>query len=299
MEHGVADKPRLLVTGASGFLGWNLCRRAVADWSVTGVVHTHPIQIPGVTLRQGDLSDHAFAERLIQDVNPDIVVHLAAVSQPNDCERFPEQSSKINVDLTLHLAGLCRKHATRFVFTSTDLVFDGTSGPYREENAPSPVNEYGRQKVRAESGILKHPEGVLVCRMPLMFGDPGPVAGNFLKSWVEAMNTGKELRLFTDEFRTPVSGTTAADGILCMIERKHEGIVHLGGKERISRYALGRAIARATGTESRAVLAPCSQKDVTMSAPRPPDVSLDSSRAFAMGYAPGSIDQEIALALGR
>ncbi|MEM9807664.1 MAG: sugar nucleotide-binding protein, partial [Cyanobacteria bacterium P01_D01_bin.56] len=127
--------------------------------------------------------------------------------------------------------------------------------------------------------------------MPLMFGAVPPTAQSFLQPFLQTLRDGKELKLFVDEFRTPVSGTTAAKGLLLALE-KAQGLIHLGGKERISRYDFGLLMTEVFDLPDDN-LKPGRQQDVKMSAPRPPDTSLDSTKAFALGYAPGSIQEEL------
>ncbi|MBD3240861.1 MAG: sugar nucleotide-binding protein [Chitinivibrionales bacterium] len=284
---------RLLVTGASGFLGWNLCAEAMRQgWHVTGTVHRHVIEIPDSEVLTVDLREAGAVRRLFDRARPDAVAHLAAVSQPNACEERPEQSRELNVEATRTVAEGCAEAGVPLVFTSSDLVFDGSRAPYREDDAVSPVNEYGRQKAAAER-VLAELDNVAVCRMPLMYGDPGPVATSFIQPWIASLRRGDELRLFVDEYRTPVSGRDAARGLLLALRRPGQRY-HLGGTQRISRYEFGRCLAAAFGLNGDAIRA-SSQADVTMSAPRPPDVSLDSTKARReLGYAPSPIEQELA-----
>jgi dTDP-4-dehydrorhamnose reductase len=171
------------------------------------------------------------------------------------------------------------------------MVFNGLNPPYKEEDPVCPINVYGEQKVRAEEAILENYPYAAICRLPLMFGDPGPVAVSFIQPMMEVMKQGGELRLFVDEFRTPISGKIAALGLLLALE-KVKGIIHLGGTERISRYDFGRLLAGAVGF-SKAKLLRYQQKEMIMKAPRPPDVSFDSARAFRLGFKPLSIKQEL------
>jgi dTDP-4-dehydrorhamnose reductase len=128
--------------------------------------------------------------------------------------------------------------------------------------------------------------------MPLMFGIPSPVAASFIQGFIANLQQGKELTLFTDEIRTPVSGGTAASGLLLALEKRVKGILHLGGIERISRYNFGLLLAEVLGL-SIDLIKPCLQQDVFMPAPRSPDTSLDSSKAFSLGYSPLSIKDEL------
>lgn len=287
---------KLLVTGASGFLGWNLCQLAADHWQVYGTYSSRLVEIPGTTLLKLDLTDRAQLKALFQDLQPDAVIHLAAQSSPNVCEKQPEESYRVNVTASCEIAGFCAEADIPCVFTSTDLVFDGKQAPYRESDPVSPLSRYGEQKVAAESGMLDRYPKTAVCRMPLMFGLASSHASSFIQPFIQTLRAGQDLRLFTDEFRTPASGKTAAQGLLLALENV-QGLIHLGGKERISRYEFGQLMVDiwelpATGLKA------CRQQDVKMAAPRPPDVSLDSTKAFALGYAPLSLREELALLKG-
>jgi dTDP-4-dehydrorhamnose reductase len=282
---------KLLVTGVSGFVGWNICREARDKWDVYGTVLSNTIKISGVNNFQIDLTDFRDLKKVFNEIKPDAVIHAAAATSPNYCQEHPAETKKINVDAAVNIAGLCSEHKTPFAFTSTDLVFDGLNAPYREEDPVCPVNIYGEQKAAAEEGIQERYPSAAVCRMPLMFGKPGPGRSNFFQSMIKAFTEGYELNLFVDEFRTPVSGPTAARGLLLALE-KAEGLINLGGVERISRFNFGLLLMDVLNI-SEANLVRCSQKDMKMSAPRAPDLSLESSRAFALGYDPLSLRDQL------
>jgi dTDP-4-dehydrorhamnose reductase len=273
---------KLLITGASGFLGWNLCQIARADWEVHGTHTRHPIEIPGVELHSIDLTDLDAVDRQIATLAPDAILHTAAASQPNFCQQHPELSHRINVTASAHLAKICHDRQIPFVFTSTDLVFDGTKAPYRETDPVAPLNIYGEQKVAAEREILAAYSRASICRMPLMFGIAPPSATSFIQPWIKSLAAGESLKLFVDEFRTPVSATTAAKGLLLALQTT-PGTINLGGKERISRYDFGLLLADIFGLD-RSLILPIYQKDLQMAAPRAADVSMDVSKALALGY---------------
>jgi dTDP-4-dehydrorhamnose reductase len=282
---------KLLVTGASGFLGWNLCQLAKQDWQVYGTYLVHQVDISEVILLRVELTNFLALKTLFEQIKPTAVIHTAAQSKPNFCQEHPDIAYAINVTASLNIARLCRDRNIPCVFTSTDLVFDGLNPPYKETDSVSPISYYGEQKVLAEQGMLAAYPKTAICRMPLMFGHASPTANSFLQPFLKSLQEGKKLQLFVDEFRTPVSGMTAAKGLLLALE-KAEGILHLGGKERISRYQFGCLLAE-IWQFSPELIETCRQKDVPMSAPRSPDVSLDSSKAFAMGYQPRSLVEEL------
>lgn len=282
---------KLLITGASGFLGWHLCQQAYLEWDVYGTYFSHHLEIPGIKLVKLDLTDLAEVKRVFQEIQPSAVIHTAAQSQPNYCQTHVSESLLINVTASLNIAGLCAKNSIPYVFTSTDLVFDGNKGFYKETDRVNPVNIYGEHKVMAEVGILERYPQAAICRMPLMFGRATPTATSFLQSFLKMLQDGKELKLFVDEFRTPVSGKTAAEGLLLALD-KVQGIIHLGGKERISRYDFGGLLVEVFSIPSTKIKA-SRQEDVKMAAPRPSDVSLDSSKAFELGYTPLSLREQL------
>ncbi|MEB3311272.1 MAG: NAD(P)-dependent oxidoreductase [Snowella sp.] len=282
---------KLLVTGASGFLGWNLCQFAKSDWQVFGTYWTHEINFPEIHLTKIDLTNFQALRQLLETIKPDAILHLAAQSQPNFCQKNPEISYQVNVTSSVNLASLAAELQVPFVFTSTDLVFDGTNPPYTESDRVCPINLYGEHKVKAEQEILKIYPNSVICRMPLMFGRPSPTSQSFIQPFIETLKAGKPLSLFEDEMRSPVSSTTAAQGILLALEKCRGEILHLGGKESVSRHQFGLIMAEQLDLPTDQITA-CLQADVPMAAPRPKDVSLNSTKAYGLGYQPPSLREE-------
>jgi dTDP-4-dehydrorhamnose reductase len=282
---------KLLVTGVSGFLGWNLVPLARQNWQVYGTYFSHSLEIAGINLCKIDLTDLLAVKKIFLEIRPDAVIHLAAQSQPNFCQQNPELSYQVNVTSTINLAQLSAEFQIPFLFTSTDLVFDGTNPPYQESDLVSPINLYGEHKAQAEQEILNvYPESI-ICRMPLMFGIPSPCSPSFIQPFIQTLKAGKPLSLFEDEMRSPVSGKTASEGILLALENCRGEILHLGGKESISRYQFGLLMAEKLGLPTDKITA-CLQADVPMAAPRPKDVSLNSVKAYSLGYNPLSLGEE-------
>ena len=255
------------------------------------MVFSHDVKIPNVQIVKIDLRNLQEIKRLFQDARPHAVIHTAAASDPDFCQDNRTASHKINVDVPIAIAGVCSDYEIPYVFTSTDLVFDGLNPPYREIDPVCPVNVYGEQKVLAEQGVLESYPMAAICRLPLMFGLSGPVATSFIQPMIKALKGGQELRLFVDEFRTPLSARTAISGLFMSLD-KVSGLIHLGGPERISRYDFGTLMAKILKTEN-ARLIPCKHKDIETAAPRPQDVSLDSTKALASGFRPLALANEL------
>jgi dTDP-4-dehydrorhamnose reductase len=282
---------KLLVTGASGFLGSNVCRVAQASWEVFGLYRTKPMSIENVKTMQADLADREPFETMFREVRPNAVIHCAAFPDPNECQKNPDASYRANVLASIVVATLCADAHIPCVFTSSDLVFGGNNPPYAEDSPLDPVNIYGQHKVAAEQGMREAFPDVTICRMPLMFGDAIAPAKSIIQPMIAAIISRKELRLFSDEYRTPVGGTSAAKGLLLALDVS-SGVLHLGGRERISRYEIGVLVAKVIGKSASSII-PALQKENTMSAPRAKDVSLVSEKAFDLGFNPGTVEDQM------
>ncbi|MCF7805028.1 MAG: SDR family oxidoreductase [Candidatus Marinimicrobia bacterium] len=282
---------RLLITGISGFLGWNITRLKPKDWEIHGVYNTHHVSVPGVNTIQTDLTGAEVLNELFRKVQPEAVIHAAAVSSPNECENDPEGARRINIDASIAIAELCLESSIPLVFTSTDLVFDGESPPYAENTAPNPINIYGKHKAEAEQAIASQNPDALIVRLPLMFGDPGPASSNFYQYMRNQLEKGKSLTLFSDEHRTMLSGMAAARGIFQLLG-KASGVVHLPGPESVSRYEFGRILAEVFGFPEE-LIEPVSQRSTDHVAARPGDVSLQSHRAHQLGFNPPPLSEQL------
>ena len=277
----------LLVTGASGFLGWNICQRAKSDWTIFGTVYSHSAKIPGVALVKIDLTIFNDLKNLFKETRPDAVIHAAAQSDPNLCQENRDTSYRINTEAAINIARFCSDLEIPCLFISSDLVFDGLNPPYSEEDEPSPLNVYGEQKLMAEIGMKNQCASIVICRMPLMFGSSGPTGSSFLQPLLRQMRLGMEVNLFVDEFRTPLSGENAVEGLMIALQRLPD-VIHLGGLERISRYEFGKLVMDVFNFRN-AKLNPCRQQEIQMAAPRPRDVSLTNAKAMQMGFQPDPV----------
>jgi dTDP-4-dehydrorhamnose reductase len=171
-------------------------------------------------------------------------------------------------------------------------VFNGLKGNYTETDQTDPVNIYGKQKVSAEKNVLEIYSEACVLRMPLMFGNGGSYAQSFMQPFLQKLQKEESLQLFIDEYRSVVGGYSASKGILHALNNNWQGMYHLRGKEKLSRYDFGLLLCEAFGIDKK-LIAPALQSDVKMAAPRPPDVSLHSAKAFSQGYEPLSVSEEL------
>ncbi len=285
-------KPRLLVTGGSGFLGTHLMRMALSKFEVHYIAHKQISPINNVFAHNVSLNYFPVLEQKVRLLRPDFILHLAADANANHCEVFPWSSWKINVEATKHLALLAATEGIKLCFASTDLVFDGTKGTYDETDIPNPINKYGAQKVEAEKIVLSLAPRAAVFRLPLMFGNPVGKQ-NYFSQMIADLKAQQEVKLFIDEFRSVCGVKSVAQGVLSLMERA-EGVVHLGGNERLSRYEFGILAAKVFGCDI-SLIKPCLQSDINMPAPRPKDVSLNSTKGIYLGFRPLGTEEELRL----
>ncbi len=268
---------RILVTGASGRLGsYLMARLALGRHDVVGWCHRGAGQGVSGRLLPVDLADAAGVSHAIRVADPEVVIHLAAISSADAVRREPGAAWGINVEATRWLADWAKKGDRRLVFTSTDLVFDGARSWYTENDAPRPVLEYGRQKRAAELAVGESSLNLTV-RISLLYGEAPPGREGFFDRAVASMRAGGSAAFFDDEFRTPLDYASAAAALLQLAESSVSGLIHLGGRERISRFELMRRAAVTLGIQPDRAR-PSSLRQQPMDEPRPADVSLDTTR---------------------
>jgi dTDP-4-dehydrorhamnose reductase len=267
---------RWLITGAGGQFGSVLVRELVRGGVLAlGIISPHgPAPFEGTVVRC-DLKDHDAVARLVRANRPTHVVHAAAITHIEQAHDDPELARLTNVDATERLVEMAAEFSARFVSISTDLVFDGSSPPYNESSEARPLSVYGRTKLDGEAFVHSYERGVVV-RLPLMYGLPAVDRPTTFQAQLRSIQARAALRLFKDEFRTPISLTDAARACVLVARSGVTKGVHVGGPERLSRLDMGRAVARAIGLGDASIV-PISQADATFPEPRPRDVSLDSA----------------------
>ena len=277
------------MTGAGGLLGGRLATLLHADgFGVVGGRHAAGLP-PGILETPLDLLDPGSVARALEATRPEAVLH-AAVLQADACEARPAEADALNHRATGSLARACRAGGLRLVVLSTDLVFAGDRPFVSEEHAARPIQTYGRTKLAGEDAALAaHPDAA-VARVTLVVGRGHGPRGTASEAIAWALRAARPLRLFTDEYRTPVDPESVARGVALLLRGKATGRFHLGGPERVSRYELGLRVARALGLPTDGIEA-ARQADHVGPA-RPPDVSLDITRARReLGWAPRPLDE--------
>lgn len=228
---------KILIVGASGLVGSNCLRHFTGQgWEVAGTYFS--FAQPGLhyfnTLNPADENNfdiRAFA--------PDVIVHCGALTHVDYCEQHPEESYTQTVHSTLNLIRIAEETDARLVYLSTDYVFDGTKGPYKETDRVNPLSVYGRHKLEAEEAVLQQLKKPLVLRVTNIYGDEAR-GKNFVARIVQQCKEGKKLtlKLPYDQYASPTNASDIARAIYLLLRDGKEGIYHIGGTDYMNRVEL-------------------------------------------------------------
>jgi dTDP-4-dehydrorhamnose reductase len=271
---------RLLLTGANGFVAGSIIEAARGQWEIHAASRgLAPVERPGLVWHSFDPMDMDTFHDVFHEVDPAAVIHTAAIADIDLCEANRELATRVNYTYTHELAGLCWDHDTRFIFLSTDTVFDGERGMYTETDIPRPINFYADTKVRAEKSIQEFGGNFVIARVALVMGLPVLGEGNsFVSRMAHALREGKQVATPAAEVRTPVDVITLGRALLELAAHEYRGIVHLSGNDRLDRHEMMQRIAKRLGLPPELVVAQ-DPSGIPGRAPRPRDVSLDNTRA--------------------
>ncbi len=266
---------KIFITGGSGLFGSKVAEIAQArgDEVFSGYAHNLPEYGRAVKF---DLLDEKTISELVGKIEPEVIIHSAALTDVDRCEREQELAYKINVDGTRAIATAAEKAGSFLIYISTDYVFDGLCGMYREDDRPNPVSYYGYSKLLGEQFCRG-----CIARTCVIYGSR-PASGkvNFALWLLNNLNSDKEVRVVTDQFITPTLNTNLAAMVLEAADRRLCGVYNLVGATRISRYDYALELAREFDLDKSLIL-PSRMADLMWAAKRPIDSSLDTSKARA------------------
>jgi dTDP-4-dehydrorhamnose reductase len=269
---------KVLVTGGSSTPGFRITQEfAKAGYKVIAQYNEHEIpEIEGVEKVKVDFRDYSKLVDLINSVKPDVIIHTAALGDVDKCESDRELAWKVNVDTTLILVKEALKYNAYFLYLSTDYVFDGERGLYREGDIPNPINYYGLTKLIAENIVRSALSRYSIVRTSHIYG-LGMGRINFARAVVESLSKGQKVRALVDQWLSPTLNTLLAKAVRELVEMEYVGVIHVAG-ERVSRYDFAKAIARKFGF-NEGLIESTTMKDIQFKARRPRDSSLDVSKA--------------------
>ena len=267
----------VVITGASGLLGANLMLNWLSrSWSPIALYGKHPVSF-GAPAFGIDLCDTDRVRKLIEREKPCWIVHCAAATNVDWCEDHPAECHGVNVDASRNLALVAKAAGARFVYISTDAVFDGKQGDYWETDAVNPVNVYARSKVLAERAVAEVLPNSLIVRTNIYgwnLQDKLSLAEWMLKN----LETGTRFPGFDDVVFSPILVNDLADILSEMMTLQLEGVFHIAGSEHCSKFAFAELLAEVFGLDPDLVIR--SRVDsAQLRAPRPRNTSLRTEKA--------------------
>ncbi len=293
---------RLLVTGAHGFVAGSVLSQAADAWQIHALSRGEAVtRRDNLHWHSGDPLDAGQLARLFHEVQPQAVIHTAAIADIDLCQAQPELARTVNIEFTRALARFCAETGARLVFCSTDTIFDGLHAPYHEDDAPGPVNFYATTKVEAENIVRGLGAQAVIARLSLVMGLPVLGSGNsFLVRMIAALKEGRTIGMSVQEVRTPVDVLTVGKALLELAAGNHAGIFHLAGHSRVTRFEMARTIARRLGFSQDLIVPQTATTPVPGRAARPLDVSLDNRRTCLQLQTPmRTLDEGLSLVLQR
>jgi len=276
---------RILILGSKGMLG----RQLVADLSG----EDEGWEIIGLGRQECDITDPQAIERSISLYRPDLVLHTAAYTDVDGCELNPRLAYQVNSEGTKLIAKSCKESSARLLYISTDYVFDGKKDrPYRPDDTPNPINEYGRSKLLGELHIQELLDDYLIIRTAWLFGTG---KRNFVSTIVELAKQERPLRVVEDQVGSPTYTQDLSLAIKEIITLPIRGIIHITNQGSCSRYEMASEILRQLSRVDLAIT-PLSSTEIDRPAKRPPYSVLDISNYLALTGKPLPSWQE---AIGR
>lgn len=268
---------RLLVTGATGLLGINLSLVAVGQGhQVIGLSHSRNlVNVPFEQLK-ADLESHDSAIHLIEGAKPEAMIHCAALADLNAAQNAPDKAHQINCDAAGKLAAAASCWGIPFVHISTDAVFDGTTGGYREEDPVNPLSVYAQTKLAGEELVIRmHPDAIIA--RVVFFGWSVSGDRSLSEFFYNNLRKEKQIQGFTDALFSPLYVEDLADTLLEMLDAGLSGLYHVVSPEHMSKYDFGVHIAQRFGYDPQ-LIEPVCMKTLSRGAPRSSNLVLNPDK---------------------
>lgn len=264
---------KILITGASGQVGSEVFN--ISDNENYGIYFEHEPKNLNENLLKVDIRDRDEVFSTVKKIKPDWIVHCAAATKVDWCETNKNQAWEINFGGTKNLADASKEVNSKFLYISTDYVFDGNQGNYKETDKTNPISFYGITKLDGEL-YVKSLESHLIMRTSHVYS---PVPDNFVL-WVIGKLKAGFVECPDDMISSPTLALELAEAILKAIKKELNGVYHSAGNEHISRYDFAKRIAKTFGYDDSKII-PVKMKDINFTAPRPLNSSLDISKVLS------------------
>jgi dTDP-4-dehydrorhamnose reductase len=225
---------KIVATGAQGFLG--RCLLGSSDECIWEGWSRQQGTVAGIVCKVVDLLDPETVVRLLAETRPDWVINTAAVTNVDSCEVDRAAARRANVDVVANLVAACRQTGVGLAHLSTDYVFDGEAGPYKEGDATRPLSHYGELKLESEELVLQKLERAFVVRTMWLYGYVPGARPNMVTWPLETLARGEEMRIVADQWGNPTYGPDLASALIGLCASEAAGLWHMGGGSFMTRY---------------------------------------------------------------
>ena len=283
-------KLKFLVTGSAGLVGQQVVKDLSKSHQVFSCYNESKPEY-GNSVKM-DLKNREMISSILTEKKPDIVIHLGAMTGVDLCEKEKTSASEINTKATEIIAKECSKLNSFLVYVSTDYVFDGNLGMYKEDDVTNPLGFYGKSKLEGEKVVQNFSTNWCIARTSTPFG-LHPTKKSFPMWVIENLQKQKQIDVLIDQFTSPTYIPNLSRMLIEISERHITGIVHAAGASKISRYQMASMISDKLNLDST-LLKQISIDEMKWVAQRPKDSSLDVSRASSiLNEKPQKIDQSL------
>jgi dTDP-4-dehydrorhamnose reductase len=291
---------RILITGSNGLLGQKLVNKLKSGQKGFELIATargenRISNTEGYTYQSLDITDQSEVKTVIGKFKPNVIIHTAAMTNVDACETEKDACRMLNVDAVSYLVEEAEKYYTHFIHLSTDFIFDGKNGPYKENDIANPLSFYGQSKLDAETIIRNSKINWSIARTIIIYGIVEDMSRSNIVLWAKsALEKKQTITIVNDQFRSPVLAEDLADGCIAIAERGAKGIYHLGGKDLMSIVDLVRRVADYYNLD-KSYIKEITTDSLDQAAKRPGKTGLTIDKAINdLDYNPHSFEEGIA-----
>ncbi len=284
---------KILVTGGEGLLGTRLCKFLSKEHEVISADINILNMERDYEVIKLDITNKNEVEEKLNKIKPDVVVHAAALTNVDFCEKNHEKADLINIKGTENIVNSCKEINSKILFVSSEFVFDGKNGPYDEKAEPNPINYYGETKKKAEEIVKESRLKFLIVRTTVLYGEHKNKMSYV--SWViKNLKEGKKIRIVTDQHTTPTWVKDLAQAIVFLINKDYfkNEIVHTVGKDRLNRYDFTLKIAEVFGLDKKLII-PITSDELENAAARPKNAGMKTDKLKNLGYETMGIEESL------